>query len=65
MEINIEDYDFESLRNDLIDIIGPATPINEFAQAYLVNASICSDEELIRLALSFNFNLDDYRKYIR
>ena len=65
MEINIDDYDIDKLREDLINLIGSATPIIEYAESDLVNAEICSEEELILLALSFNFNLDDYRKYIR
>ncbi len=65
MEININDYDTYRLRQDLIDIIGPATLINEYAQADLIKVETCSDYEVILIALEFNICLDDYKKYIR
>ena len=65
MEINVDDYDIDRLREDLINLIGPATTIIEYAQYDLVNVEICDEKNLILLALSFNFNLDDYRKYVR
>ena len=65
MEINIEDYDVNRLRADLIDCIGPATIMNEYAQADLIRAETCSDYELILMALEFKFPLDNYKFYTR
>ena len=66
MYINPEDYDIEAIKSELISVIGPATPIEEMASADLVAAETCqSKAEIIRMALSFGIDIEQFRKYSR
>ena len=60
MEIDINDIDFVSLRNDLIDYFGMATPYNPIAMADVVNVESASDMELLNIINNTDLNLLDY-----
>lgn len=64
--INPEEYDTDGITEELVSLIGPATPIEEMAGADLVAAETCkSKEEIIRMALSFGIDIEKYHTYIR
>ena len=63
MEIDIDEIDIERLREDLIDYFGTALT-NEYAMVDLITVQTCRDEELVRIALKNNINIDDYRKMV-
>ena len=62
---DISKIDIISLRKDLINLIGPATPIEEYAQADLVGAETCSDYELVAMAMEYGLDLNNYVKFTR
>lgn len=55
-----EEVDFDRLREDLIDYFGTATSSFPLAYSELLELFDCSDDELIKISLNNNFNLDDY-----
>ncbi len=64
--INPEEYDIESIRDELVSVIGPATPIEMMANADLVAAETMeSPDEIIRMALSYNIDIEKYHTYRR
>ena len=52
--------DEEKLRNDLIDLIGPATTIYPVVTSDLVRAECADDEELVQMASSYGININNY-----
>ena len=54
------DIDIDELRDDLINYFGTAMSCNPIAMADLINVESASDEEIISIALSNGFNLEDY-----
>jgi hypothetical protein len=60
MEIDINDIDFVSLRSDLIDYFGSASPIMPFAMSDVVNVENASDMELLNIINQTSLNLLDY-----
>ena len=58
--------DIEKLRNDLSNYFGTAM-ISGFSMAVIDLSSVqkANDEELIKIALECNFDLDDYVIYTR
>ena len=55
-----EEIDYDLLRDDLISYFGTAVYYNPLAQVDLVMVSSCSDDELINVAISNNFDLSRY-----
>jgi hypothetical protein len=49
-----------ALRSDLIDYIGSASSFMPYALIDVTVLETASDEEVIRCALRFGFNLDNY-----
>lgn len=60
MEIDIDDIDFDSLRDDLRDYFGSATPYFPFAMVDVINVDSCSDLELLNIINQTNLNIMDY-----
>ena len=60
--MNIDDnIDIEEFRKDLIDYFGSAMfAVSPIAMIDLTKVENASDEELIRIALDNNFDLDNY-----
>lgn len=52
--------DIENLRNDLINYFGAANPYFNIAYADIIKLESASPEELIFIAESNNFNLNNY-----
>lgn len=63
--IDPNEYDIEAIRRRLVSEIGPATPIEEMANASLVSAETCSPDEVIMMAIEYNIDIEEYRKYTR
>lgn len=59
----MENIDFDSLRSDLIDYYGSATPLFGAAYMDVMKVERASDYELIQIALSCGFDLSDYETY--
>ena len=61
MEIDINDYDIEAIRNDLKDYYGTAM-INAslLAMVDLINLENKSDYEILRMAVSVGININNY-----
>ena len=57
--------DIEALRNDLIDYFGSATPMYPVAYADVIRIENASAQELINIAISNHFDLEDYKVYTR
>ena len=57
MEIDINDIDFDSLRNDLKDYFGSATPFIPFAYSDVVNVDLCTDIDLLNLINQTDLNI--------
>ena len=55
-----DDFDFERLRDDLMNYIGTATNIFDVAQADLVRIVTSNEGELLSIAQEFNIDLSDY-----
>ena len=64
MEIDINGIDVDRLRQDLIDYFGTAL-MNEYAMVDLINVETCSDYELIKVAIKYRFNLNNYKKFTK
>ena len=62
MEIDIDDIDFDSLRNDLKDYFGSATPFYQVALADVINIDIVSDIELLNIINQTDLNILNYIK---
>jgi len=61
MNDNIYNIDMVSLRKDLCDYFGIAmTNVSYFAISELTRVENATYEELIKIAIENNFNLDDY-----
>ena len=60
MNIDINDIDFDALRNDLIDYFGSATPIEPLAFADVVDVQSASDMELLNIIGRTSLNILDY-----
>ena len=57
----MSDYDYEKLRNDLLDYFGTATfNVSYMAMGELIKVEQASEDELIQLAIANNFDLDKY-----
>lgn len=56
----MEEFNFDLLRNDLIDYFGTATYYNPVARADLIMVSTCSNTDLINIAINNNFDLTKY-----
>lgn len=54
------EIDFNKLRNALIDYFGSATPFFPIAQQDLIYIESCSNEELIKIAINNNIDLDEF-----
>ena len=54
------DYDFDRLREDLIDRIGTAGAFMPMAMSEMPDIENASDKELLRIARRNGFDLDDY-----
>ena len=67
MEINIDDYDVDAIRNVLEDYYGIAmNTVSPFAMVDLIDLNNKSDYEIIRMAINIGLDLDNYyvgRKY--
>lgn len=61
----MENIDIEALRKDLIDYFGSATSMQPFAYADVIRVENATEEELIEIAISNNFDLDNYIIYTR
>ena len=61
MEVTI---DYDRLREDLINELGPAKIYNEMAEADLIYVESCSDEELESYAIRNGIDLKKYHKYV-
>ena len=55
-----EEFDFDLLRDDLINYFGTAMYYNPLAQIDLSFVSSCNDNELINVAQNNNFDLSRY-----
>ena len=55
--------DYERLKRDLIDYIGPATAVFDVAYADLIRIESASHSELIEIAEECGFDLSDYEEY--
>ena len=55
--------DYDRLRSDLISYFGSATPIFSVAYADVIRVERASDEELIEIAISNGFDINDYEEY--
>ena len=62
MEIDIDDIDFDSLRDDLKDYFGTATGVFPIAMADVVNVDTLSDIELLNVINRTNLDITDYIK---
>ena len=60
----MEEIDYERLRSDLISFFGSATPVFQLAYADVIRVERASDEELVEIALSNGFDLEDYITYV-
>ena len=61
MELDLDDIDIESLRNDLIDYFTSAMfNASPAALIDLMKVEKASDSRLIEIALTNNFDLNDY-----
>lgn len=60
MEIDIDDIDFVSLRNDLIDYFGSATPFYGIAMADVVKVENASNLELLNIINETTLDITDY-----
>lgn len=56
-----ENYDYERLRNDLINYFGTATSFSPVAFMDVIKVEHASNNELISIAYSNNFDLNDYK----
>lgn len=59
-EIDINDLDIESLREDLTDYFGSAIFINPYAKYDMLEVSTCNIIRLINIAIENNFDLNNY-----
>lgn len=59
MEIN-----FDRLRSDLINYYGSGIYVYPIALLSVIKVDMCSEEELIKIALSNNFNLEKYKEAV-
>ena len=62
MEIDINDIDFDSLRNDLRDYFGSATPAFPMAIIDVIDVENASDIELLNIINNTTLNIMDYIK---
>ena len=62
MEIDINDIDFISLRNDLKNYFGTATPYYQVAIMDVINIDMVSDIELLNIIQKTDLNIFDYIK---
>ena len=61
MEINIDDYDINALRNELEDYYGTAMiNASPFATVDLINLDNKSDYEILVMAINIGINIDNY-----
>ena len=58
--IDLSNFDFESLRSDLMDYFGTATSFIPYATVDLIKVSNASLDELIEIAYQNNFDLSQY-----
>lgn len=58
----MEDFDYDGLREELVNYYGTAQYYNPLAQADLVYVSSCSRDELIIFAINNHFNVSKYVK---
>lgn len=62
IDIDLNDIDVESLKNDLINYYGSATPIEPFAMADLVSVDTNDVITLLKLMEGTNLNIVNYLK---
>ena len=61
MEINMNDYDIDAIRNDLENYYGTAyVNVSPVAMVDLINLDNKSDYEIICMAINMGINLDNY-----
>ena len=61
MYVDIDDINVERLRNDLIEYFGSAMNVaSPVAMMDLVKVENASDEQVVRIALSNGFDLNNY-----
>lgn len=56
------EVDVDALRKDLMDYFGTAMQYNPVAVVELTKVQRAGEEELIHIALSNNFDLNNYKK---
>ncbi len=62
MEIDINDIDFDSLRDDLRDYYGAAVSSSPFAMADVVNVDSASDIDLLNIINNTSLDIRNYIK---
>ncbi len=60
--MDLDDIDFDNLRQDLIDYFGPATPSYPIAMSDVINVETASDLELLNIAASIGWDINNYVK---
>ncbi len=55
------EYDFERLRQDLLDFFGTSMMFNPMAMLNVVDVEKADNEKLLHLAQSNGFDLDNYK----
>ena len=62
MDIDMNDYDIDSIRDDLEDYFGTAmVNSSPFAMVDLIDLSTKSDYEILSMAINMGINIDNYR----
>ena len=60
MEINIDDYNIDGIREELYDYYGTAREVSPYAEADLVDLDNKSDYEILVTAINVGINIDRY-----
>ena len=55
------EIDYDRLREDLINYVGPATTIFPVATMDLIEIESASNENLIQIAIRYGFDIEDYK----
>ena len=55
------EYDFERLRQDLLDFFGTSMMFNPMAVLNVIDVEKADNDKLLHLAQSNGFNLEEYR----
>lgn len=60
--VNFMEINFSKLRSDLINYYGSGIYVYPIALLSVIKVDMCSDEELIKIALSNKFDLEKYKE---